>query len=226
MIIGIDPSQAKGQAYAIWNDTRIVECGKFHTIHKWVQIITTYKPEFTYIEDQFLGRNYNSVKKLTLQVGKMVGFLEYKNLQYKIINVATWQSRVGLLDYAIGEKSQKIRKKMRAEKSIDMANRFVNTDDDDVACAVLIAYSMRKDEIDDRIFKNFTKDLAGDRLDLAQRAYELLKFEPIKKKELLRMLGLESNIKSPNSLDVLSSILPIYQSKGGWIGLMNDSTLT
>lgn len=225
MIISIDPSKTKGYGYAVWDKSRVIECGKFVTIQKWMQLVTKYKPEITYIEDQYLYKNFKTAKFLIISVGRLIGILDLKGLPHQLINPATWQSRLGILDYASGEKYS-VKKRKRSEKVISMANIFVNVSDDDVACAVLIAYSMRKDDIDERIINNFTRGLSKEDTELANKVYDLLKFAPMKKTQLLREIGMESKSKSPNALDILSSILPLYQDKGGMIGLMINHTLT
>jgi hypothetical protein len=82
-----------------------------------------------FIEDQYLGFNYNTAKELTLVTGKLMGACEILGIKCERMNVATWKSRVGL----IGKDKKK-------ERLIARANEICPVIDEDEAAAVLIGY--------------------------------------------------------------------------------------
>ncbi len=145
VVIGIDPSISKGQAFSVWKDNKLKTCGKFHSLIQWVAILNREEPDLILIEDQYLAINYKTSKELSLMTGKLMGIAELLNKKVEIVNVATWQSRLGVLTIGRSCKLSE-RRKLKMAALITLAGKFIKLDDDDIAAAVLIPYAMRYDE--------------------------------------------------------------------------------
>lgn len=143
VFISVDPSSSKGQAYAVW-DGKLVECGKIFTTKDWADVLFRVCPEKVYLEDQYMAKNFKTAKGLTLEVGKLIGVCELQSIPWEILNVATWQKAVGMLDVGKGLKpyqKAKIRKVWVIAKA---RNQEISIKDDDIACAVMMCVSLTK----------------------------------------------------------------------------------
>jgi len=148
-IVGVDPSIRKGQAYSLfdvknnmWNKQSLVQYGKLESMIQWLNFLAVADPDLVLIEDQYLAKNYKTAKELTLVSGKLAGVAEMMKVAVRFVNVATWQSRLGIV--GIGAKMNPTqRKKVKSETLILLAGRFVDLKDDDIAAAILIPWAMR-----------------------------------------------------------------------------------
>lgn len=145
IIIGVDPAVSKPQAYSIWRDGKLINYGKFIDVQSWHRLLIMYDDIYNiYIEDQYLGVNYKTSKKLSVQVGKLIGIAEFCRHQYEIVNASTWQSRLRLLEGLKNLKGSE-RKKFKKNRLIKTAQEIdASIDDEDIAAAVLIVYATKE----------------------------------------------------------------------------------
>ena len=143
-VAGIDPAYGKPFAYAIFDDYNVlIKTGKFNTMDEMPKELICCDKMF--IEDQFFSRNPKIYKILSQYAGKIMGICEFAKIPYEMVHPKTWQAY-----FKIPKKDKSLSayhwKKLHAEQIIfkarDLTNQLIN--DDDIACAVLIAaYGIR-----------------------------------------------------------------------------------
>lgn len=145
-VVGVDPSWAKPMAVAY---VAIASCEKapalldFRTvsdIKEMQSFLGTYHMIDTiFIEDQFMKVNYDTAKKLSWATGKVMGLAEMLGLEYDIVNVASWKSRMlGKQERVDGKLRYPITPIEVARKIWYLKETSPMTDDE--SCAALIAY--------------------------------------------------------------------------------------
>lgn len=150
-IIAIDPHIIKTYAYSIWKDQGLYDYGNFDNMKEFQAILYDEKPDKVLIEDQYLAKNFNTAKKLTISAGKVFGLCELNSIECVSINVATWKSKIPELQKFDKDRSLSTYKRKKAKEEVlickakeVIVSRFgVAQDiDEDIASAVLIGYTM------------------------------------------------------------------------------------
>lgn len=152
-IIGFDLS-TKSSGVAIYQDTKLLhyQCvtaassDLFARIQKITdriqQILDQYAPDKAFLEDPLpavVGNNMSTYKALTYLQGYICMRLRKRKIKYELLVSSQWRSQAGLKT-GRGVKREAL-KKQAIDKVQQMYNIKVN---DDVAQAILIAYSQLK----------------------------------------------------------------------------------
>lgn len=132
-VVGIDPS-VSASAYCIYNDNKLFAYGKSKEgILFWHRLAK--KADYVFIEDQYLGYNYQSSKKLTFSAGELSGVFKLAGAEVILVAPANWQTAVlGVSPHTKREQ----RKKVSRMVASDITKQTIT--DTDIADAICIAY--------------------------------------------------------------------------------------
>jgi len=137
-ILGIDPAAGKPNAYCIFENDRVIEWGKFKDYETYQDIIIRKMIKHVFIEDQYLGINFNAAKKL-IEVQSILKYIaESLGCDVKLIHPKSWMSAIRIPVQARRgqERDQWI---ITLSKSLINGNGFFKLSIDE-ACAIQIAY--------------------------------------------------------------------------------------
>ena len=130
-ILSIDVAVSKDIAYVSFHDNKLGLCGKAGTIMELSVIFSSKRFDIIVMEDMYIGKNVNTLKKLCYVVGGIMLICDMHYTEYRLINPATWQSHHGLLKKPAG-----LRRKIEDEIIATVTYRKI--EDDDVRAAILM----------------------------------------------------------------------------------------
>ena len=130
-ILSIDVAVSKDIAYAGFNDNKLEYFGKIKEITQLPGIIVYKRLDAIVMEDMYLGKNVDTLKKLCYVVGKILFICEMNHTKYRLIAPVTWQSHHGLLKKPAG-----LRRKIEDTIIATVTNEKI--EDDDIRAAILM----------------------------------------------------------------------------------------
>lgn len=143
-VLAIDPHINKQYAIALFDDHTLVNLGyaELHVVELLVNLA-----DHVYIEDQYFGKNNNTMKKLAQSSGKVIGLCELHDTAYTLVHPATWQSRAGIKLKKKKDMKQSEWVKYKANEYIRAAELIVGDEklkieNDDFAVAIIMAWAM------------------------------------------------------------------------------------
>ena len=133
IILSIDPAVAKKDAYGVWQNGRLVACGKFADDNNYRSVLRSMKVSLVSVEDQYLHRS------LSHRAGEIAGMAMALEIKTEYVNPAVWMSAVGV------KKHDEI-----VDRAIEYAGKYgLNLDgiemDDDIGAAILIGVPAAKE---------------------------------------------------------------------------------
>jgi Holliday junction resolvasome RuvABC endonuclease subunit len=139
IILGVDPSTERPAFSKIKVDragrVRILKYGKPDKLTMGVWLSLSMDADYVYLEDQYLGTNYASSKKLTFSAGELSGVAKLANAKVRLVPPSTWQSiMLGVARQAKREERKKISKVVAS----DIVKKQIT--DADIADAICIGY--------------------------------------------------------------------------------------
>lgn len=133
-VIGIDPSISK-PAYCILQNGNVFTFGKPNKPNMMFWYKLADRVDYIFLEDQYLGYNYQSSKKLTFSAGELSGVFKLAGAKVILVAPANWQTAVlGISPHSKREQ----RKKVSRMVASDITKQGIT--DTDIADAVCIAY--------------------------------------------------------------------------------------
>ena len=102
-LLSIDPAVSKKIAYALFLDDRlkcydlVPEVGDIEDI-----ISAVIDLNLVVTEDMYLGKNFDTVKKLCYAVGEIIHVCKLYSIEYRLIAPVEWKSHHGLLKKPAG----------------------------------------------------------------------------------------------------------------------------
>lgn len=157
IVVGIDPAYSKEIAFSVWKSKE----SKIGSKEEWNLILTgkawepveltdvIEKADMVVIEDQYLGPNADTQKKLSRAVGEIIGICKSAGTIYVMIQPLTWQ---GILKFKYGKKPKEMKpsqwKKKKVEYLITFASNLIGSplEDEDISAAILIGRAGVVDE--------------------------------------------------------------------------------
>ena len=139
IILGVDPSTERPAFSKIKVDragrVRILRYGKPERLTMGVWLSLSLDADYLYLEDQYLGTNYVSTKKLTFSAGELSGVAKLANAKVRLVPPSTWQSVVlGVARQAKRDERKRISKLVASDI---VKNKII---DPDIADAICIGY--------------------------------------------------------------------------------------
>ena len=155
-ILSIDPATAKPDAYSVWDlypEPRLIDFGHVDSPVELLDAIDSCA--ILCVEDQYMHNNFKTAKQLITQLGTYRGLflgLGKDESRFRVVNVATWQSKAGVIEdqKAYKELSRSQRTRYKKQRLIELGNRilclhgFDHDIDDDIASAILIGYTQKE----------------------------------------------------------------------------------
>ena len=133
-VVGIDPS-THIPAYCILQNKKIFTFGKPDKPDMMFWYKLAGKIDYIFLEDQYLGYNYQSSKKLTFSAGELSGVFKLAGAEVILVAPANWQTAIlGISPHTKREQ----RKKVSRMVASDITQQTIT--DTDIADAICIAY--------------------------------------------------------------------------------------
>ena len=137
IVIGIDPHSAKPYAISVFEDGVFLESFETSDTIDLYDVMNTnfmHSDVTVVIEDQYMNRNYDTAKKLSISAGVARGIALLVGCKADIMNVATWQSVVGIkFEKGLTKRSKE---KIIEQKALEFGYLIENVDQ---ASSALIA---------------------------------------------------------------------------------------